>query len=289
MSTYAIGDVQGCYDTLCRLLEHLRFDPTADRLWFTGDLVNRGGQSLETLRLIRSIGDAAVSVLGNHDLHLIAESVKATERRQKNQDLRRVLEASDGDELIDWLRQRPLLHVDKTLGFAMVHAGLSPQWTLDRARVEAERVEKELRGKDYKSVLLRMYGDRPRGWSRRLKGLDRTRAAINAFTRMRYCDPRGQISFESKGAPGTQPSGFYPWFEVPGHKPRSCRVVIGHWSALGRFQGMGVFGIDTGCVWGGKLTALKLQNEPEFLSVDCSQPGSSDADPQALDEMGDHD
>ncbi len=289
MSTYAIGDVQGCYDTLRRLLERLKFDPAADRLWFTGDLVNRGGQSLETLRFIRDLGESALSVLGNHDLHLIAESVKPTERRQKNVDLRRVLEAPDGQELIDWLRQRPLLHTDTALRFVMVHAGLSPQWTLQRARIEAERVEKELRGKDYKNILLRMYGDRPRGWSRRLKGFDRTRAAINAFTRMRYCDTRGQVSFESKGAPGTQLAGYYPWFEVPGHKPREFRVVIGHWSALGRFQGMGVYGVDTGCVWGGKLTALRLDDEPEFIAVDCAQPRSPDADLQSSDEMGDRD
>jgi bis(5'-nucleosyl)-tetraphosphatase (symmetrical) len=246
LSTYAIGDVQGCYDTLRRLLERLSFDPATDRLWFTGDLVNRGGQSLETLRFIRNLGEAALAVLGNHDLHLLAESVKATERRQKNVDLRRVLEASDGPELIDWLRQRPIMHVDPELRFVMVHAGLSPQWTLQRARIEADRIESELRGKDYKNILLRMYGDRPRGWSRRLKGIDRSRAAINAFTRMRYCDTRGQVSFESKGAPGTQTAGFYPWFEVPGYKPREFRVVIGHWSALGRFQGMGVYGTASG-------------------------------------------
>lgn len=289
MSTYAIGDVQGCHDTLMRLVERLDFQPGRDRLWFTGDLVNRGGQSLEALRYIRSLGDAAICVLGNHDLHLVAESIKPTERRQKNQDLRRVLEASDGAELIDWLRQRPLLHVDPELRFMMVHAGLSPQWSLERARIEAERVERELRGKDFKGVLLRMYGDRPGGWSRRLKGLDRTRATINAFTRMRYCDPRGQICFDAKGAPGTQPAGFHPWFEVPGHKPRELRVVAGHWSALGRFQGMGVFGLDTGCVWGGKLTALKLQEEPEFIAVNSAQPRSGDADPLSLDEMGDRD
>jgi len=289
VSTYAIGDVQGCYDTLRTLVDRLRFDPAVDRLWFTGDLVNRGGQSLETLRFIRGLGESAISVLGNHDLHLIAESVKALDRRQKNQDLRRVLEAPDGEELIDWLRNRPLLHLDQDLRFVMIHAGLSPQWTLDRARVEAERVEKELRSKDFKNVLLRMYGDRPGGWSRRLKGLDRTRATINVLTRMRYCDPRGQISFDSKGAPGTQPAGFYPWFEAPGHKPREMRVVIGHWSALGRFQGMGVFGLDTGCVWGGKLTALKLQDEPEFIAVECAQPRSSDADPLSSDDMGDRD
>ncbi|MFO1496613.1 MAG: symmetrical bis(5'-nucleosyl)-tetraphosphatase [Lysobacterales bacterium] len=289
MSIYAIGDVQGCYDTLLRLLERVRFDPGADRLWFTGDLVNRGGQSLETLRFIRSLGDSAVVVLGNHDLHLIAESVKAVERRQKNTDLRRVLEAEDGAELIEWLRFRSLLHWDEDQRFVMVHAGLSPHWTLERARIEAERVERELRSKDFKNILLRMYGDRPRGWSRRLKGLDRTRATINVLTRMRYCDPRGQICFESKGAPGTQSAGNYPWFEVPGHKPRDFRVVAGHWSALGKFQGMGVFGVDTGCVWGGKLTALRIDADPEFLAVDSAQQRSNDADLHSQDDMGDRD
>jgi len=289
VSVYAIGDVQGCYDTLLRLIDHLQFDPGTDRLWFTGDLVNRGGQSLETLRFIRGLGDAAVSVLGNHDLHLIAESVKALERRQKNLDLRRVLEASDGQELIDWLRHRPLLHHDVERRFVMIHAGLAPQWTLDRAQLEAQRVEKELRGKDFKNVLLRMYGDKPGGWSRRLKGLDRTRATINTFTRMRYCDPRGQMHFDAKGPPGSQPAGFYPWFETPGGRTRDFRVVIGHWSALGRFQGMGVYGVDTGCVWGGKLTALKIQDEPDFIAVESAQPRGESSDTNSLDEMGDRD
>lgn len=289
MSIYAIGDVQGCYDTLLKLLDRVRFDAAQDRLWFTGDLVNRGGQSLETLRFIRGLGEAAVVVLGNHDLHLIAESVKPLDRRQKNVDLKRVLDAEDAVELIDWLRSRSLLHWDETQRFVMIHAGLSPQWTLERARIEAERVERELRSKDYKNVLLRMYGDRPGGWSRRLKGLDRTRATINVLTRMRYCDPRGQVSFESKGTPGTQPAGNYPWFEVPGHKPRDFRVVAGHWSALGKFQGLGFFGIDTGCVWGGKLTALRIEADPEFIAVECAQARSPHADPQAQDEMGDRD
>jgi bis(5'-nucleosyl)-tetraphosphatase (symmetrical) len=289
LSTYAVGDVQGCYDSLQRLIERLRFDPARDRLWFTGDLVNRGGQSLETLRFIRSLGPAAVAVLGNHDLHLVAESVKQQERRQKNADLRRVLDAADGEELIAWLRHRPLLHVDTDLRFVMVHAGLSPQWNLERARIEAERVERELRDKDFKNVLLRMYGDKPRGWSRRLKGLDRTRAAINVFTRMRFCDTQGQLNFEAKGAPGTQPPGYYPWFEVPGHKPREFRVVTGHWSALGRFEGMGVYGTDTGCVWGGALTALRLDDQPEFISVTSAQRGGDDVDGDSADEMGDRD
>lgn len=251
--------------------------------------MNRGGQSLETLRFIRNLGDAAICVLGNHDLHLVAESVKALDRRQKNVDLRRVLEADDGVDLIDWLRHRPLLHLDPALRFVMVHAGLAPQWSLERAVLEAQRVEKELRSKDFKNVLLRMYGDKPGGWSRRLKGLDRTRATINTFTRMRYCDPRGQMHFDAKGSPGSQPAGFYPWFETPGSKARDFRVVIGHWSALGRFQGMGVFGVDTGCVWGGKLTALKLQDEPEFIAVDCVQTRGDATDPSSFDEMGDRD
>jgi bis(5'-nucleosyl)-tetraphosphatase (symmetrical) len=271
VSIYAIGDVQGCYDTLRRLLDRIGFEPGTDTLWFTGDLVNRGGQSLETLRFIRALGEAAVSVLGNHDLHLIAERVKPSERRQKNVDLRRVLEAQDGLELIDWLRRRPLVHFDPKHRFLLLHAGLAPQWTLEKVQSEAARVERELRSDDYKQVVLRMYGNRPAGWSRRLKGMDRTRATINVLTRMRYCDPQGQICFDSKGPPGTQPVGNYPWFEVPGHKARDFRVVCGHWSALGRFAGLGVHAIDTGCVWGGKLTALKLGEDPEFFSVPNAQ------------------
>ncbi len=287
MTIYAVGDVQGCYDSLQRLVERLAFDPTRDRFWFTGDLVNRGGQSLETLRYIKGLGEAAVAVLGNHDLHLVAESVKPLERRQKNADLRRVLEAPDGEELITWLRHRPLLHYDPDLRFVMVHAGLSPQWNLERARGEADRVERELRDKDFKNVLLRMYGDKPGGWSRRLKGLDRTRATINVFTRLRFCDTQGQLNFDAKGAPGTQPPGYYPWFEVPGHKARDFRVVTGHWSALGRFEGMGVYGTDTGCVWGGSLTALKLGAQPEFISVPSTRRDGEDSD--SADEMGDRD
>lgn len=287
MTIYAVGDVQGCYDSLQRLVERLAFDPTRDRFWFTGDLVNRGGQSLETLRYIKGLGESAVAVLGNHDLHLVAESVKPLERRQKNADLRRVLDAPDGEELVTWLRHRPLLHYDPELRFVMVHAGLSPQWNLERARGEADRVERELRDKDFKNVLLRMYGDKPGGWSRRLKGLDRTRATINVFTRLRFCDTQGQLNFDAKGAPGTQPPGYYPWFEVPGHKARDFRVVTGHWSALGRFEGMGVYGTDTGCVWGGSLTALKLGAQPEFISVPSTR--RDDEDSESADEMGDRD
>jgi bis(5'-nucleosyl)-tetraphosphatase (symmetrical) len=273
MAIYAIGDLQGCYDTLMRLLERVRFDGKYDELWFCGDMVNRGGQSLETLRFIKGLGDRATCVLGNHDLHLIAERTKPVERRQRSAELKAVLDAPDADELIDWLRFRPLFHFDEKLNFAMVHAGLAPQWSLGTAKVQAQIVQKALRADDYANVLLRMYGDRPRGWSKELKGMNRLRANINAFTRMRYCDVKGNIAFEAKGQPGTQPPGYYPWFEVPGHKPRHFRVVCGHWSTLGKYMGMGIFCLDTGCVWGRSLTALRLDTpEPEFISVQSTLP-----------------
>ena len=269
MAVYAIGDVQGCHDRQQALVERLQFDPANDRLWFVGDLVNRGGQSLETLRYIKSLGDAAVAVLGNHDLHLLAQEVKPAKQRQRNPDLARILEAEDARDLLDWLRHRPLLHHDPELKFVAVHAGIAPQWTLEQAKARAKQVEDELRGPNWKGVIQRMYGNEPRAFSRRLKGIRRTRAIINTFTRMRYCDTRGSINFEAKGLPGTQPPGYYPWFEVPGGKPRDYKMVTGHWSALGRFQGMNLWCIDTGCIWGGKLTALRLDvDEPEFIAVE---------------------
>lgn len=282
MAVYAIGDVQGCFDQLQALVTKIGFDPANDRLWFVGDLVNRGGQSLETLRYIKGLGEAAVVVLGNHDLHVIAQEVKPERQRQRNPDLRRILEAEDARELLDWLRARPLLHHDPQLNFVAVHAGLAPQWTLEAAKAHALRVHRELQGKDWKTIMLRMYGNEPTGWSRKLKGLRRTRAAINIFTRMRYVDPRGQIAFDAKGAPGTQPVGYYPWFEVPGGKPRDFRMVTGHWSSLGLFQGLGVYSIDTGCVWGGRLTALRIDTpDPEVSWV----PGRP-VDPKLAEKKG---
>jgi bis(5'-nucleosyl)-tetraphosphatase (symmetrical) len=273
MAVYAIGDVQGCYDSLRKLLDHLRFHPLHDRLWFAGDIVNRGGQSLETLRFIKSLDDAAIVVLGNHDLHLLAEQVKAPEKRQRSAELKAVLDAPDSEELLTWLRHRPLLHHDEALNFTMVHAGLAPQWTLATAKQQAQFVQNMLRGDKYAEMLPRIYGNRPRSWSKDLKGLNRLRAAINIFTRMRYCDVRGQIAFEAKGMPGTQPAGYYPWYEVPQHKHRPFRVVFGHWSMLGRFEGCGVYCLDTGCVWGRKLTALRLDvDEPQFIGVASTLP-----------------
>ncbi|HWT16789.1 MAG TPA: symmetrical bis(5'-nucleosyl)-tetraphosphatase [Patescibacteria group bacterium] len=270
MATYAIGDVQGCYDALARLLEHVKFDSARDRLWFCGDLVNRGGHSLEVLRLVRGLDAQSTVVLGNHDLSLLAVSErKEADQRRANVDLARVLMAADREDLLAWLRHRPLMHIDRELGFAMVHAGLAPRWTLNIAKARAAEVERKLQGSDYRKLLKQMFGDRPALWSKNLKGLDRLRAIINVMTRMRFCDVRGQMNFEAKGAPGTQSPGLYPWFEVPGHAPRDLPIVCGHWSTLGLFQGLGIHAIDTGAVWGGKLTALELGPEPRLHAVQC--------------------
>ncbi len=280
MATYAIGDVQGCYDALQRLLEKIRFDPAVDRLWFCGDLVNRGGQSLETLRLIHSLAIHSTIVLGNHDLSLLAIAQRAeADQRKVNPDLGRVLFAPDRDELIDWLRQQKLLHVDRTLGFAMVHAGLAPKWSIKIAEARAREVEEQLRGDGHRKVLRNMYGDKP-AWTPKLAGPERFRAIVNVFTRMRYCTPAGRIGFDDKGRPGTQTAGMYPWFEVPGHAPRELPVVCGHWSTLGLFMGLGIYSIDTGAVWGGRLTALELGTELRIHQVEGRKvkPGEKGGD-----------
>ena len=275
MATYAIGDLQGCYDPLQRLLERLRFDPAQDHLWFCGDLVNRGGQSLETLRLVKSLDLHSVVVLGNHDLSLLAIAQrKEDEQRKTNPDLQAILFAPDREELLEWLRLRPLLHVNHALGYAMVHAGLAPKWTLAIAERRAHEVEARLHGKNFAKLLKHMYGNKPDAWSPKLEGADRLRAIINVLTRMRYCNPRGQIAFQEKGRPGTQKAGLYPWYEVPGQVQRELPVICGHWSTLGLFMGLGVYGIDTGCVWGGKLTALELGPEPRVIQVAGKEGGT---------------
>ncbi|HEY0661087.1 MAG TPA: symmetrical bis(5'-nucleosyl)-tetraphosphatase [Lysobacter sp.] len=261
MTVWAIGDLQGCYDPTQRLLERIRFDPARDQLWFCGDLVNRGGQSLETLRLVHSLRASSIVVLGNHDLSLLAIGERREEEQRKvNPDLQRVLFAEDRDELLRWLRSQNLVHTDRKLGWMMVHAGLAPKWTTTMAERHAREVEERLHGDQYQRLLKNMYGDRP-AWSPKLAGADRHRAIINIFTRLRYCTPRGRISFEDKGAPGTQPAGLYPWYEVPGRAERDLKIVCGHWSTLGLFIGHGVHAIDTGAVWGGKLTALQLDTD----------------------------
>ncbi|HET7664031.1 MAG TPA: symmetrical bis(5'-nucleosyl)-tetraphosphatase [Rhodanobacteraceae bacterium] len=282
MAVYAIGDVQGCYPELQRLLERIRFDPANDKLWFCGDLVNRGGQSLEVLRLIHSLRDSSIVTLGNHDLSLLAVAERPREAQERvNPELREVLFAEDSVVLLEWLRRQKLLHHDETLGWIMVHAGLAPRWTVRQAIRAAADVERELTGPGHHRLLKHLFGNRPAAWSPRLKGLDRSRATINVLTRMRYCDTHGRIDFDAKGMPGTQKAGLYPWFAVPGMRQRNTRIICGHWSALGRFAGLGVHALDTGCVWGGKLTAMRLDvPEPEYVSVDAEPHRHKPAKPK---------
>ena len=275
MATWAIGDIQGCHDELVQLLEKLRFDAANDMLWFCGDLVNRGGQSLAVLRLVKSLGDRAIVVLGNHDLSLLAIAERRREDQARvNPELREVLFAPDRDDLLDWLRRQNLLHVDRDLGFLLVHAGLFPRWTIGQAIEMAREIEHQLHSDACHRLMKQLFGNKPDLWTPKLRGIDRWRAGINVFTRMRYCDVRGRIAFADKGAPGTQRPGLYPWYEVPGQIRRDLPVVCGHWSALGRFAGLGVHMIDTGCVWGGCLSAARLgavAGEFELITVQCEQ------------------
>lgn len=268
MAVWAIGDVQGCYQPLERLLERIRFDRSRDILWFTGDLVNRGPDSLRVLRFVRGLGDRAITVLGNHDLHLLAIDAGQPARRRDTFD--EVLHAPDRRVLIDWLRHQPLLHHDHGLGYTMVHAGLLPGWTLDdaaRLAAEAGAVLKDARLNDF---VAHMYGDLPDRWSENLYGHDRVRVIVNAFTRLRYCDLDGGMDLHQKGAPGSQPADLLPWFAVPKRRTRDLRVVFGHWSTLGRYTDHGVIGLDSGCVWGVELTAVRLDTHaPEFVAVPC--------------------
>lgn len=280
MAVWAIGDLQGCYGPTQRLLEKIRFDPAQDRLWFCGDLVNRGGESLETLRLVYSLREHCEVVLGNHDLSLLAISERSPDDQRKvNPDLQRILFAEDREPLIEWLRHRPLLHSDRALGWMMIHAGMAPKWTTAHAEKHAREVEHRLRSDSRRKLLRNMYGDYP-AWSPALRGVERERAIINIFTRLRYCSPRGRIAFNEKGAPGTQAPGLYPWYEVPGRSERDLKIVCGHWSTLGLFIGHGVHAIDTGAVWGGKLTALQLDtDELRIVQVkgrEVATPGEQD-------------
>lgn len=270
MAVYAIGDIQGCFDELQALLDKIGFDPAHDRLWFTGDLVNRGPKSLETLRYVKSLGDRAVTVLGNHDLHLLAVAYGLQDNEAE--DLDRILTAPDRDELIDWLRHRPLLHHDPELGYTLVHAGLPPSWDLAKAQALAGEVESVLRGPDCRAFLEHMYGNEPEQWSDDLTGWDRLRFIVNCFTRMRFCDNDGRLELQAKGPPGSQPAPYRPWFAIPDRASADLKIVFGHWSTLGPCAEPNVFPLDTGCLWGGSLTALRLDGERKRISFPC--PGA---------------
>jgi bis(5'-nucleosyl)-tetraphosphatase (symmetrical) len=282
MAVYAIGDIQGCYDELRQLLDRLNFDPAVDRLWLTGDLVNRGPDSLGTLRFVRSLGAGAITVLGNHDLHLLAVATTAGRLRRGDDSLRPVLDAPDRDELLDWLRRQPLLHHDVTYRATLIHAGLPPEWDLNLARACAAEAETMLRGPQCREFFEHMYGDQPRRWDPTLDGWARLRFIINCLTRLRYCAPDGRLALEHKGAPQSQRDDVMPWFQSPGRKSRGQRIIFGHWSTLGRvtWEDESVWGLDTGCVWGGSLTALRIDREPwELTQLACltqhQKPGAS--------------
>lgn len=270
MAVYAIGDVQGCFDALRALLDKLHYDPAADTLWFTGDLVNRGPQSLEVLRLVAAL-PTAQTVLGNHDLHLLA--VASGQAPRKNTDtFDDVLAAPDRDTLLAWLRSRPLLHHDPQLDYTLVHAGLLPQWDLATARRLAAEAEQAIVRSGHNALFTHMYGDTPDHWQDDLAGWARLRVIINACTRLRYCDADGHMDLRPKGRPGRQPPQLFPWFQVPGRASHASRVVFGHWSTLGVHHADGVLGLDSGCLWGGALTAARLDTAaPAFTAVACTQ------------------
>jgi bis(5'-nucleosyl)-tetraphosphatase (symmetrical) len=268
MATYAIGDLQGCFEPLQRLLDQIRFDPAEDRLWFVGDLVNRGPDSLATLRYVHSLGEAAITVLGNHDLHLVAVA-EGFARLKRDDTLDEILAAPDREPLLDWLRHRPLMHFEQDV--AMVHAGLLPSWSVTRALELAAEVEAQLRAPGYRSFLAQMYGNQPDRWDERLAGTDRLRVIVNAMTRMRLCTVDGVMEFAHKGKPDTLPAGYLPWFAVPGRGSRDTTVIFGHWSALGLVQQPNLYGLDSGCLWGRRLSALRLDDRRVFQSS-CRRP-----------------
>jgi bis(5'-nucleosyl)-tetraphosphatase (symmetrical) len=271
MATYAIGDIQGCYDSLQRLLENCAFDPAKDRLWLVGDLVNRGPKSLETLRFIKSLGSAALTVLGNHDLYLLMVAEGGAKFRGKDDTIQPILDAPDCAELLNWLRQQPLCHTEGD--YCLVHAGLLPQWTAARARELAREVEAKLQGPDFHDFVVNLWGSEPAGWSDDLTGWPRLRVIVNAMTRMRFCTRFGIMEFKAKGKLSNAPVGHLPWFELPDRQSAESVLVTGHWSALGLKITPNLLALDSGCLWGGHLTAVRLEDRRVF-QVDCA-PGEA--------------
>jgi bis(5'-nucleosyl)-tetraphosphatase (symmetrical) len=267
MATYAIGDIQGCYDALCRLLDSCSFDPANDRLWLVGDLVNRGPQSLETLRLIKSLGSSAITVLGNHDLYLLMVAEGGAKFRGKDDTLQPIFDAPDCSELLDWLRHQPLCYTENE--YCLIHAGLLPQWTATQARELSREVEAVMQGSDYREFILNLWGSEPAGWSDDLTGWPRLRVIVNAMTRMRFCTPDGVMEFKAKGKLSNAPADHIPWFDAPNRQSANSVLVTGHWSALGLKITPNLLALDSGCLWGGHLTALRLEDRQVF-QVTCS-------------------
>lgn len=261
MATYVIGDVQGCHATLMRLVQRLRFDPESDRLWFVGDLVNRGPQSLQVLRWVRDLGETATVVLGNHDLHLLALA-DGLRQAHPQDTLQQVLDAPDRDELIHWLRHRPLLH--RRPPYLMVHAGLLPCWTEELAAQAAQAVESALQGSEAAELLRWFQKGDAVVWNDNLQPAERLRVSLAALTRLRTCTRDGRLCLEYAGPPAEAPDDCHPWFSLPGRRSHDTVVLFGHWSRLGLLQTPHAIGLDTGCLWGGTLSAIRLEDRQIF-------------------------
>ena len=268
MAIYAVGDIQGCHTELVQLLEKIRFNPAQDKLWLVGDLVNRGADSLQVLRLVKSLGNSAITVLGNHDLHLLAVA-GGVSRLHRGDTLDEILNAPDREELLFWLRNQRLMHVEND--FVLVHAGLLPGWSVGQALNLAYEVETALKGSNYVDFLEHMYGNKPAGWDDSLTGYSRLRVITNALTRMRICTVSGEMEFDFKAEIQNIPDGYLPWFDVPHRANADATVIFGHWSALGLMIKPDAIALDTGCLWGGPLTAIRLDDR-EVIQVDCANP-----------------
>ena len=274
MATYAIGDIQGCYNELQDLLDHINYDQGNDQLWFCGDLVNRGPASLDTLRFVKSLGPGVITALGNHDLHLLAVAWQVKNKKTRDT-LDEILDTPDKEILLDWLRHQRLIYHDHTTGYTLIHAGLPPQWDLHQSIELAQEAESVLRGDSFNEFLDVIYGNHPDHWTDKLKGHDRIRFIINCFSRLRYCTKSGKYDLGFKGPPGTQKKSLYPWFSIKSRKTKSEKIIFGHWSTvrLGNitdFKQYNVYPLDTGCLWGGELTALRLEDE-KWFSVTSKQ------------------
>lgn len=265
MATYAIGDLQGCLKPLHALLDLIGFSRSRDRLWLVGDLVNRGPDSLATLRFVRALGDAAITVLGNHDLHLLTVA-RGHARIHRGDTLDDILAAPDREELLRWLRTRPMLHVEDE--YVLVHAGLLPAWTVARASELAAEAEAALRADSHDALFERLYGNHPDRWDDTLTGFDRLRLIVNAMTRLRLCTADGRMDFSHKGELKNVPAGYLPWFDVPGRRSEAATVIFGHWSALGLKLTPNLLGLDSGCLWGRQLSAVRLEDR-RLYQVQC--------------------
>lgn len=266
MATFAIGDLQGCYQAFRQLLDLIHFDPANDKLWLVGDIVNRGPDSLSVLRFVKALDDAAIMVLGNHDLHLLMVAAGCA-NLHRNDTLQDILDAPDRDELLNWLRQQKLLHVDGN--YVMVHAGLLPSWSVAQALSLAGCVEAALQSTDFGELCCYMYGNQPDHWDDNLEGYERMRVVINAMTRMRICTPDGKMDFAHKGLAEDAPDGYLPWFDTPNRASCGATIICGHWSALGLCIRDNLIALDTGCLWGGSLTAIRLEDR-QIFQVSCA-------------------